>query len=367
MLQTAEKNKLLWLQLVLGTLFLLQPIILPVRPDSINQFILSREILKNIFANVLILSFFYFNYFFLIPRFYLAKKHLRYFLVVFACLIGILFLSNVFASQLSSAPPHQSGNRPPAMHHNPMPPFEFNNGHPMQQSPLTRAQFFFTENDQIFFLFASIVLFSLLLQISHRYYKTENAKQEAEINYLLAQINPHFLFNALNSIYTLSIKENAQNASTALLKLSGLMRYVITETNRNSIPLEKEIACLNDFIDLQKLRLTSNVQLSYVVSGNTSHKQIAPMLLIPFVENAFKHGVNPDDNSEIQIKIDITEDALTMNIHNNKVVVNNDTIGKSGLGIANAKNRLNLLYPNKHNLHISETDHSFDVTLKLLF
>jgi len=361
-----REYKLIWLQIILGVAFLLQPIFLPVRPDDMDSFVFSREILKNIMANALILVFFYFNYFVLIPRFYLAKEYLLYFIAVLVCFVTILFVSNISTTQLNSV--RHERTRPSMQLREQRPPFEFDRKPlPSQRSLLSEFRFFFTENDQTFFLFGSIVLFSLFLQVNNRYYKTENAKQEAEINYLLAQINPHFLFNALNSIYTLTIKEKASKSSTSLLKLSGLMRYVITETYQNVVPLEKEIACINDFIDLQKLRLTDNVKLDYVVLGSTSGKQIAPMLLMPFVENAFKHGVCPEENSVIQIKIDVANDVLKMEVNNNKISANNDTIGKSGLGITNAKKRLALLYPNRHDLSISETDQTFNVTLKIIF
>lgn len=370
-----KRRRLIWLQIILGGAFLLQPIILPVRPDYLDRFVFSGEVLKNISANALILLFFYFNYFYLIPKLFLSKKYTRYFIIVLVCFCSILFVSSTVMSQffhsnqeISNRSPFEAQPQLPPNLLVPAPPqLSPPENPPQHHSVISKIRFFFTENDQTFFLFGSIVLFSLLLKISNQYYQTKNAKQEAELNYLLAQVNPHFLFNALNSIYTLSIKEKAPNSSSGLLKLSGLLRYMITETNQNIVPLEKEILCINDFIDLQKLRLTDNTQLDYTVSGNISEKQIAPMLLIPFVENAFKYGVNPDENSKIQIMIHVTDDALKMDVSNNKVSVNRDAIEKSGIGIMNAKKRLALLYPDKHDLSISQTDKTFHVTLKILF
>jgi len=348
-----RRKKLIWIQIILGIAFLLQPILLPVRPDNLERFVFSKEVAKNILANAFIIAFFYFNFYWLIPKFYFTKKYVPYFLIVITCFLMTLLISTTFTSQV-----------PTSREQNPPPHFEFDR-ELLNRSFISEFRFFFTENDQIFFLFGTVVLFSLLLKVNNRYYKTENAKQETEINYLLAQINPHFLFNALNSIYTLTIKEKASKSSTSLLKLSGLMRYIITEVNQNIVPLEKEINCISDFIDLQKLRLTDNVKLNYSVSGNSLGKKIAPMLLIPFIENAFKHGVNPDENSAIIIQVDITDDMLVLEVRNNKVFVNNDTIGKSGLGVKNAKNRLTLLYPNKHDLQISEDDKEYHITLKI--
>ncbi|MBW7844701.1 MAG: histidine kinase [Bacteroidia bacterium] len=362
-----SKQKLIWLQIVLGTVFLIQPIILPVRPDHIETKFFSIDIIRNIIANALILIFFYFNYFVLIPKLYFRKKTVQYFSIILIVLIGILIVT----SSITFRPPNKQliGFRPPlgekpkkGLQYPPPQPFDFN-----QNSVVSKFQFFFTENDQTFFLFGAIVLFSLLLKVSNRNYILENAKQKAEMNYLLAQINPHFMFNALNSIYTLTIREKASNSSISLLKLSGLMRYLITEINQDRVRLEKEILCINDFIDLQRLRLTENVNLSYEVKGNSADKQIAPMLLIPFVENAFKHGVSPDENSEIEIKIEIIESELVLVVKNNKVSISKLTLEKSGLGVANAKNRLELIYPNKYKLIVTETDKVYCTKLKIFF
>lgn len=361
-----RRNISIGLQIILVVAFLLQPIFLPTQPDDIGRSVFSKVILKNLLANTLITAFFYFNYYFLIPRLYFSKSYVGYVIALAVSLSIILTIPSKSTAHL----PSQRRQRPPIESKEPQyshPRFERDGKPPKQRAVFGKFQHFFSDNDQTFFLFGTIVLFSLLLRINGRYYKTEYARQEAEINYLLAQINPHFLFNALNSIYTLTIKEKATHSSTSLLKLSGLLRYVFTETSHNLVPLEKEIACINDFIDLQKLRLTDNVQLMYGVAGDPSGKQLAPMLLMPFIENAFKHGVSPDENSVIHIKIDVEDDRLKMQVNNKKVIINNDRIGKSGLGIENAKNRLQLLYPGKHRLDISETDHLFNVTLEISF
>lgn len=365
--KVSRRNKLFWFQVIGCIIFLLQPVLLPVRPDDMERFAFSREISKNILANALILLFFYLNYFVLIPRFYRSKKYLTYFLLVLACFSTVLLVSNTFSLKVHPVEYDRPFSPPPKFRDFPPPP-DINNIPPeFHESPIARVRFFFTENDQIFFLFGSIVLFSLLLNVSSQFYKSENAKQKAEINYLLAQINPHFLFNALNSIYTLTIKENAQDSSSGLLKLSGLLRYVFTETSHNSISLGKEITYISDFIELQKLRLTKNVKLSYVVNGNLSGKEIAPMLLIPLIENAFKHGVSTDEDSEIDIQIDVIEISLKLFVKNKKVSIGNDTIEKSGLGIANVKHRLQLLYPGKHYMETIDQENMFITILQIYF
>ena len=237
----------------------------------------------------------------------------------------------------------------------------------MNESLFSKFQFYFSNVDHQVFLFTAVVFFSLLLKVRSRWYATEKARQEAEMNYLSAQINPHFLFNALNSIYALTVKEKAAASAKSILKLSGLMRYIVTENRNDFVSLQDEINCINDFIDFQKLRLADNIKLSCDVNGDFSGKQIAPLLLIPFIENAFKHGVNPDEDSQISIFIHVTDQELKLQVGNNQVSANNDTIGKSGFGIGNTKNRLELLYPGKHTLKITSDKRFYNVTLTLFF
>lgn len=370
-----RRTQLHILQIVLGILFLLQPLILPVRPYESEHPFFTQEVTKNIVANVLILVFFYFNYFFLIPKYFFNRKYFQYFSIVVLCFAIILTSAQLVAKSIrpQGFQPNPTAPMPPPSKINPPSPFPQappSDGQPPsfnRDSLIQEFRFFFTENDQTFFLFGCIVLFSLLIKVSGRYYKTENAKQEAEINFLLAQINPHFLFNALNSIYTLTIKENAQQSSNGLLKLSGLLRYVFTETHNNIVPLEKELTCIKDFIDLQKLRITDKVHLTYIQNGDAVQKQIAPMLLMPFVENAFKHGISTEENTSIDIEIDILPSYIYLKTSNTKVSISNENIGKSGVGIVNTKTRLQLLYPDLHQLEIKDTETLFTVHLKIYF
>ena len=145
------------------------------------------------------------------------------------------------------------------------------------------------------------------------------------------------------------------------------MRYLVTENRNDFVPLQNEINCIVDFIDLQKLRLADNIRLKCEISGDFSDKKIGPLLLMPFIENAFKHGVNPDDDSNISIYIHANDHELKLHVENNKVSVNNETIGKSGLGLKNTKTRLQFLYPEKHVLKITEDDNFYSVILTLFF
>jgi two-component system, LytTR family, sensor kinase len=190
-------------------------------------------------------------------------------------------------------------------------------------------------------------------------------KAETELSFLKSQINPHFLFNSLNSVYFLIDKNNVE-ARAALHKFSDMLRYQLYEIKDRKIPIEKEVSYLEDYISLQQLR---NDQCSIQVRllPGTKSFQIEPLLLIPFVENAFKHLSHFSDGRQNEIRIDLTRENGEMNF-----AVRNTTEGKQlqvyeagGIGLANVKRRLELLYPQKHQLLIEEKQGWFGVELKI--
>ncbi len=217
---------------------------------------------------------------------------------------------------------------------------------------------------QLIFLFLIGLLTGLYLRTRKHLEMIEAEKNKAEIAYLKSQINPHFLFNTFNSIYSLAIKEKADQTANGMLKLSGMMRYVVSETSHDYVPLEKEIDYIDNYIELQKLRLDKSVQLHYLVNGTAENKQIAPLILIPFIENAFKHGVSPDDVSIIDIEIKIN-DQLELTVKNNKVAVGQTRDEQLGFGIENTRTRLQLLYPNQYHLTIEDGVHQYCIHLIL--
>jgi len=163
-----------------------------------------------------------------------------------------------------------------------------------------------------------VLTISFLIKLNQRLDTIKEEKQIAEISYLKAQINPHFLFNTLNSLYALTL-EKSKEAPNAVLKLSSIMRYVVTESNQDFVPLEKEINYIKDYIDLQKLRIDKDANLKISIEGESKGKIIAPLIVIPFIENAFKYGINPDENSFIDIKIKIDSDNFLLNVKNSIV------------------------------------------------
>lgn len=217
-----------------------------------------------------------------------------------------------------------------------------------------------------FNLFMFIIVYSLSFTLC-LYEQWQSAKERTlrtEISFLKAQINPHFLFNALNSIYSLALTKS-DNAPDAILKLSDMMRYSVSDGNQNLVSLSKELAYIDGYIALQKLRLPEKVGMRFDVTGTTDGKHIAPFLLIPFVENAFRYGVNSEENSDIRIRIEITERLLNLTVSNNKVFSRQEPDNGSRLGISNTRTRLQLLYPGKHVLTIKEDNDEFSVLLQI--
>jgi LytS/YehU family sensor histidine kinase len=146
------------------------------------------------------------------------------------------------------------------------------------------------------------------------------------------------------------------------MKLSSIMRYILTETQTDKVPLENEIDFIKNYIDLQLVRLTDKVKVNFNVSGDTMHKNIAPLLFIPFVENAFKYGVSTKDNSEIDIQLIATGNTIEMDV-TNTIVHKANSMDTTGIGINNVKRRLILSYPDKHTLYVSDNNNTFKVHL----
>ena len=190
----------------------------------------------------------------------------------------------------------------------------------------------------------------------------ENEKLSAELAFLKSQVNPHFLFNSLNNIYSLAYQKSDKTPE-AILKLSEMMRYMLQESNEAKVDLCQELRYLDNYIALQKLRFKGEAYLDLPIQGEEGSQKIAPLILIAFVENAFKHGIASDPASPIKLSIDIKENHLEFNICNKKNQYNKDDT--SGIGLNNVRRRLDLLYPKKYRLKISETDLNYYCQLSL--
>jgi hypothetical protein len=192
----------------------------------------------------------------------------------------------------------------------------------------------------------------------------ESKQAQAELDLLKSQVNPHFLFNSLNSIYSLTLKSSPKS-SEAVMLLSDLMRYILETSKKKFVPIKEEIKFIENYIELEKLRLGSNFTLNYKTTGVDSNLFIAPMILITFVENVFKHGVSANQsNNTFDICIDIAKTELHFTCSNNIVLKNNELEQKENqTGIANVKRRLELLYSEQHNLTIEKNNGKFQVNL----
>jgi LytS/YehU family sensor histidine kinase len=197
-----------------------------------------------------------------------------------------------------------------------------------------------------------------------RWQDAERERTASELAYLKAQINPHFLFNSLNSIYYLALQRSERTA-VAVEKLSGIMRYVITEAASGLVPLEREAHHIGDYIALQRLRLSAHVQVTYEVQGDLTGKSIAPLLLISFVENAFKHGISMEQDSPIEVLLATQGSQMQFSVRNRKLSGYHGQSEESGIGLGNTRRRLNLTYPGRHQLEIQQTDTEFYVLLKI--
>jgi LytS/YehU family sensor histidine kinase len=223
------------------------------------------------------------------------------------------------------------------------------------------SRLMFTIGHNIFF-FLAVMFFSLMLKINNRLKVSEKEKLRAELSYFKAQINPHFLFNSLNTIYSLAIRQ-AGNTAEAVVKLSGMMRFVISDASQDYVSLEKEVAYVTDYIEFQKIRYGLTVRLEYEVENIQPGEVIAPLLLMPFIENAFKFGINPEEESLIRIDVRLRDSELHLHVFNRKVGHAAEPGISGGIGISNARHRLNLIYPEKHQLIIEESDADFKVDL----
>lgn len=226
-----------------------------------------------------------------------------------------------------------------------------------------------------FFLVVAGAAFQLIFDnfnMQKRLVEVAKEKAETELNFLKSQMNPHFLFNSLNSVYFLINKDNA-DARESLHKFSEMLRYQLYEANGEKIPVEKEISYLKDYVSLQQLRKDEKYSVDFNCSPDVKEFSIEPLLLIPFVENAFKHiSHHSDDSNFVKIDLSHSNGSFLFAITNSKepgvLRLEKDPVrpsGVEGIGLANIKRRLELLYPGKHELNIDKTDQYFSVKLKL--
>jgi sensor histidine kinase YesM len=214
--------------------------------------------------------------------------------------------------------------------------------------------------------------FALMIKLIKRWWlklkETEQLAREkikAELQLLKAQVHPHFLFNTLNNIYFFTMS-GSPKAPEMIEKLSGLLHYILHECDQPLVPLEKEIKMIRDYMELEKVRYGEQMIMLVELPGDCKNKTIAPLLLIPFVENSFKHGASKVlTTPRVKLKIQVTNNTLHFFIENSKPSINETTLTKGSIGLKNVRKRLELLYPGDHQLRLVAASEVFTVDLKI--
>ncbi|MGH2648564.1 MAG: sensor histidine kinase [Ginsengibacter sp.] len=324
----------------------------PTPPDGISlKLFVSNGVLKAIYRLPFQLVFCYYVVYLLVPKFMLQKKFKRFGWYLLLSAILLYWLTYFFLTPLFSLLNMQIFGKP-------LSPF---------------VKYFFSFYSNINFT-GPIPACCFMLGI--KYYKNWYIKQSeseallrentiAELQLLKAQVHPHFLFNTLNNIYSYTYIGNP-SAAKLVDKLGGMIDYMCTEGNKLVVPLEKEIQLLNDYIELEKVRYNNRLKIKVEIEGQLEDKFIAPLLMIPFVENCFKHGASKiRGNQWIEMFIYVKDNQLTFNVANSKADESITSGDKKGIGLSNVKKRLQLLYPLHHTLKIESTNTAYSVYLQI--
>lgn len=289
-----------------------------------------RGVLRDMIGYSLNIGYFYLNFYYLIPQVYLRRRYVLFILLTLASFAIVTLLPKLIV--------------------------------PVLIKPKGLLTPFLGDINHTLFRFMAVFLISLMLRIRDQWKRAREGKTMAELAFLKSQIQPHFLYNTLNTIYALSI-EQAPETPDAIARLSAMMRYVTDESALDYVPLTRELTYIESYITLQELRFGRTVGISSIVTGESDGYQIAPMMLIPFIENAFKHGINPEEESGIVVRINIAHDVLRMNVRNRLVHVLRED--QRGLGVANTRSRLDLLYPGRYELNMGTDDGVYYINLTL--
>ncbi len=324
-----------YIHLFAWLIFIVLPILYIRAGNIVPATELSDFYASHLSRSLVLIALFYLNFLVLIPRFFLNKSKRWHFLILNLISFAFVFFLFKILFELHIIPgPEPMNMNPPA--------------HPLNPLLLTMI---------------SGIAVAIGITLYQRLMKSEHKKTEVELSYLKSRLNPHFLFNTLNSIYALSVKKSDVTPD-AVARLSSIMRYIITESNSKKVALEKEVNYINDFVELQKLRITGRTSVEYKFIGIAAGKQIVPLLLILFVENAFKYGVSTEHDSSISVLLSIKGDELHLAVKNS--IVNRATDKQSGgLGIETARQLLEHFYQSRYHLSLGEENDVFIVNLQI--
>jgi len=317
---------------------------------------------KNSFLSLLELTIFwglilniFFSYsivYYLIPKYFKKKKYWQFAMAILLVFLIMQFLLQVNSFVISGTPVTKA--------------IGYYKG--MELLSYARPGFIrsFGNPPLIFGLFLSLKTLKSwhLEQLKSETLAKENAN--AELQLLKAQVHPHFLFNTLNNIYSFSLNQSPQ-AGILVKKLSGMLDYMIHECEEKFVPLEKELGLIQDYMGLEKVRYGKRLNMQVEIHGDFENKVIAPLLMIPFVENSFKHGTSQMlQHPWIKLEITTVRDQLFFKLSNSKPSLFHANKQNKGIGLTNVKKRLQLLYPGKHQLDVSETEDMFTVNMQIL-
>lgn len=292
----------------------------------------------HIMNSIIRLVLFYVNAYILIPKLIYGKKYNQYKLALVAAFLILLIWDKLFFHLFINSTDHRIWNF-----------FVFN------LLPIS----FIIISSSAYRLITDRVAERALIK------EKENENLKTELSFLRSQVSPHFMFNVLNNMVALARKKS-DDLEPSLIKLSSLLRYMLYETDEDKVLLEREIEYLQSYIDLQKQRFGKKVKIIANFPGTLNNYSIEPMLLIPFVENAFKHGTGMITDAQIDISLSIADGKLQFSVRNRSGFTVDEPKDKtSGIGLNNVKRRLNLLYGKSHSLQIDDRDGWFTVCLQL--
>jgi hypothetical protein len=300
---------------------------------------------NNVIRVLILSAAVYYNIYFLIPRYLAQKKFSTY----FGWLALLVFIVSPIEAFLLY--------------------FKTENVPQLQANIVGNLNWSFVPN----FFFLGV---STAAKITLDWYKNLREKQElqtqtmqSELRFLKSQINPHFLFNTLNSLYALTLKKSDE-APEIVLKLSEMMRYMLYECNERWVPLSKEVAYIGNYLDLERLRQGKNVDIRFGIEGNVSDQKIAPLMFIPFIENCFKHGLGHQiSKGFVRIVLKVDDNQIRFFVENSKpdnIPLQIRHARSGGIGLANVRRRLDLLYPDRYKLDIEDGPKTYAVHLKML-
>ncbi|MEA1877347.1 MAG: histidine kinase [Bacteroidota bacterium] len=291
----------------------------------------------------------YFTAYFLLPHFLYKMKYVWFTVIFLVTAVGFILLQRVAIWYITY---------PILLKEEPGSPFF-----------LLNWLYNFTNIYIIVFAVSVIKLFQRNIRKEKNLQELNEKRTEAELKFLKAQVHPHFLFNTLNNLYALTLEQSSK-APEVVLKLSELLNYMLYECNEKTILVSKEIKLIENYLSLESIRYGDKMKLDFQVAGEIAGKKIAPMLLLPFVENAFKHGVSRiGGNAKVSIFLNIQNKELIFQVSNTQPESNKDDMAgySEGIGLKNVQRRLDLMYPDQYTLTLQQTGPEFIIYLKLYF